>query len=127
MKYRKIPNLALVLVMIASLLVAAGGATSAAVPAPDVAVSAFEREATRQGEITAAPAPPDPAEKYQQKYQKVQEKKDKRVTPAERQAAADQRGRSRLHGNPDGLGGDAGPGTSLLQPPELCQQPAAGT
>ncbi len=54
MDRRKIPNLVLALVVIASLLVGASGATSAAVPAPDVAVSAFEREATLQGEITAA-------------------------------------------------------------------------
>ena len=47
---------------IASLLVGASGTTSAAVPAPDVAVSAFEREATLQGEITAAAAPTIPTD-----------------------------------------------------------------
>ena len=57
MDRRRIPNLALALVVIVSLLVGASGATSAAVPAPDVAVSTFEREVTRQGEITAAQAP----------------------------------------------------------------------
>ena len=65
MDHRKIPNLALALVVIASLLVAAGGATSAAVPAPDVAVSAIEREATRQSEITAAAAPTIPTDETQ--------------------------------------------------------------
>ena len=62
MDHRKIPNLVLALVVIASLLVAASGATSAAVPAPDVAVSAFEREATLQGELTAAAAPTIPTD-----------------------------------------------------------------
>ena len=57
MDHRKIPNLALAIVVIASLLVAASGATSAAVPAPDVSVSAFERDATLQGKISAAVAP----------------------------------------------------------------------
>ena len=65
MDHRKIPNLALAIVVIASLLVGASGATSAAVPAPDVAVSAFEREATRQGEITAAAAPTVPTDESQ--------------------------------------------------------------
>ena len=43
--------------VIASLLVAASGATSAAVPAPDVSVSAFERDAHAAGKISAAVAP----------------------------------------------------------------------
>ena len=62
MDRRKIPNLVLAIVVIVSLLVGASGATSAAVPAPDVAVSAFEREATRKGEITAAAAPTVPTD-----------------------------------------------------------------
>ena len=65
MNHRKIPNLALALVVIASLFVSTGGAISAAAPAPDVAVSAFEREATRQGEITAAAAPTVPTDETQ--------------------------------------------------------------
>ena len=62
MDRRKLPNLVLALVVIASLLVGAIGTTSAAVPAPDVAVSAFEREATLQGERVAAAAPTVPTD-----------------------------------------------------------------
>ena len=59
---RKIPNLVLALVVVASLLVGVSGTTSAAVPAPDVAVSAFEHEATLQGERVAAAAPTVPTD-----------------------------------------------------------------
>ena len=62
MDRRKLPNLVLALVVIASLLVSASGTASAAVPAPDVAVSAFEREATLQGERVAAAAPTVPTD-----------------------------------------------------------------
>ncbi len=88
MDHRKIPNLALALVVIASLLVGASGATSAAVPAPEVTGSAFAREGTLQDELKASPRPPDPVEKYQNKYEMALEKKEKRVDTAEREAAA---------------------------------------
>ena len=89
MEKRKIPNLALAFVVIASLLVGASGATSAAVSAPEVAGSAFARAVTLHDALTAAPAPPDPAKKYQNKHEKALEKQNRRVDPAERQAAAD--------------------------------------
>ena len=89
MDRRKFPNLVLALVVIASLLVGASGAAFAAVPAPEATGSAFEREVTPQDELSAAPAPPDPMEKWQKKIQKEQEKKAKRIKPADRKAAAD--------------------------------------
>ena len=90
MDRRKLPNLVLALVVIASLLVGASGGTSAAMPAPDVTVSAFVREVTPAGvSSAAATAPPDPKDKWVQKYKQAQEKKAKRITPAGRQADAD--------------------------------------
>jgi len=57
-------------------------------PAPEATGSALDREVAPQDELSATAAPPDPMDKWQKKIEKEQEKKEKRITPADRQAAA---------------------------------------